>query len=146
MKAILNVFFLNFLLLTACGKWNKSENRLTNKPVLSTLVQAETKSRIDFSRHVKPILEARCVTCHHRKTKTISYLLTNQKEAFENERIIPGNPTQSPLYTAASGEHPPLGNSSKKIQIAATDLKVIERWILSGAIWPAGEVGQLEKR
>lgn len=146
MKAISNVFFVSFLLLASCNLWKNPEARIDDAPVLAALVQAETKSRIDFSRHVKPILEKRCVWCHDGSEKNTPYLLTNREEAFQNKRIVPNKPQQSLLFAAAGGEHPSLPNSSKKVQIAPGDLKVLERWIISGAVWPEGTAGQLKGR
>lgn len=146
MKAISSAFLASFLLLTSCGKWGDSETRLDSKPVLSALVQAETENRIDFSRHVKPILEKRCVWCHDGSDQDISYLLTNAEAAFENKRIVPRKPNQSLFYVAAEGKHPTLEMPAVGVKVAPSDLKVLERWIVSGAIWPKGEAGQLKGR
>ena len=146
MKVISNVFFISALFLTSCGMWGGSEPGMDDSPVLSSSVQAETGSRIDFSRHVKPILEARCVACHDGKDKKVAYALTSRKEAFKNKNIVPGKPKKSLLYVAAAGEHPAINEDGDKIKIAASDVKVIERWILSGAVWPEGASGHLEAR
>ena len=146
MRAISSAFFIGSLLFTSCGIWGGSEARISNKPVLNSLVQAETKSSIDFARHVKPILEKRCVWCHDGSDKKIPYGLTSHEEAFQNKRIVPRKPDQSLLYVAADGQHPPLEDSSREVKIASSDLKVLKRWIMSGAIWPQGEAGQLKGR
>lgn len=146
MRAISSAFLFSSLLSTSCGIWGGSETRISDKPVLNYLVQAETKSSIDFARHVKPILEERCVWCHNGTDHKVAYALTNREEAFQNKRIVPTQPGQSLFYVAASGEHPPLENEAKKVSIASSDLKVLERWIVSGAIWPQGEAGQLKGR
>ena len=147
MQAISSAFLASSLLfLASCGKSRNSETRIADKPVLSSLVQAETKSQIDFARHVKPILKKRCAWCHDGSDESIPYALTNREEAFKNKRIVPGKPEQSLLFIAAGGEHPPLKKTTVGIKIAPSDLKVIERWIVSGAVWPAGEAGQLKRR
>lgn len=146
MKAISSAFLASCLLFTSCGKSGESETRLDGKPVLSPLVQAETKSRIDFARHVKPILEERCAWCHDGSDKKMPYILTNREEAFKNKRIIPGKPDQSLLFIAASGQHPTLKMPAVGVKIAPSDLKVLERWIASGAVWPQGKAGQLKGR
>lgn len=146
MKASSLLTLVPSLLLSSCGKWEESETRIDDKPVLSALVQAETQTRIDFARHVKPILEERCVWCHDGSDKSMPYLLTNKEEAFKNKRIVPGKPEQSLLYVAASGQHPTLKMPSVGAKVASSDLKVLERWIVSGAVWPSGEAGQLKGR
>lgn len=148
MKLISSAFFfiIGSLLVASCSLWSRAKYRIDDKPVLSELVQAETKSRIDFARHVAPILEKRCVWCHDGSEEEVPYVLTNQDGAFQNKRIVPGKPEQSLLFVAAEGEHPVLKNSSATIRVAPGDAKVLERWIISGAIWPSGEAGQLKGR
>lgn len=146
MKAISNVFFMSLVFLTSCSWWGNSKGQIDDKPVLSALVQAETKSRIDFSRHVKPILEERCVWCHDGSDDDIPYSLSSREKAFQAKRIVPGKPRKSLLFVAAGGEHPALGDSGKEVRIAPSDLAVLERWIVSGAVWPEGTTGQLERR
>ncbi|GHC43380.1 c-type cytochrome domain-containing protein [Roseibacillus persicicus] len=146
MKAITSVFLASALLLASCGKDGDSETQLDGKPVLSARVQAETRSRIEFARHVKPILEERCVWCHDGSDKKMPYKLTNREEAFKNKRIVPGKPNQSLFYLAASGQHPTLKMPAVGIKIAPSDLEVLERWISAGAVWPEGAAGQLKGR
>ena len=146
MKASSTVFLASSLLLASCGIWGNSDSRISSKAVLSPSLQAETKSQIDFARHVKPILEARCVWCHDGTDKKIPYSLASREGAFKNKRIVPGKPNQSLFYAAAAGEHPPLKESSVGIKVAPSDLKVLERWIDSGAVWPEGAAGKLKGR
>lgn len=144
MKAIVSVFLGGSLLLASCGKWGESETRLEGKPVLSTRLQVETKTQIDFARHVKPILEQRCVWCHDGSDKSMPYALTNRAEAFKGKRIVPGSPDRSLFYLAASGEHPGLKMPAVGVKIAPGDLAVLKRWIVSGAVWPEGAAGELK--
>lgn len=146
MKAITSVFLASGLLLVSCGKWGESETQLDGKPVLSARMQAETKTRIEFARHVKPILEERCVWCHDGSDKKMPYALTSREEAFKNKRIVPGKPDLSLFYLAASGQHPNLKMPAVGVKIAPGDLEVLERWIAAGAVWPEGEAGQLKAR
>ena len=149
MKVISSAFLGSLFLFTSCGKWGKGKDRISNEPVLKPLVQAETQSRIEFARHVKPILEKRCVWCHDGSDAGVPYSLANREGAFENKRIVPRKPEQSLFYVAAGGKHPDLEGmvegSMEGSLLASSDLKVLRRWILSGAIWPTGEAGQLER-
>lgn len=145
MKVIVSVFLGVTLLLASCGGI-ESETRLDGTPVLSPEIQGETVTRIDFGRHVKPILEQRCVWCHNGKDKEMPYSLVNRDEAFANQRIVPGKPSKSLFYLAASGQHPTLKMPAVGIKIAPSDLVVLRRWIESGAVWPAGPIGELKGR
>ncbi len=143
MKASSLTAFASALLLASCGPWGETRKPHSRQPVLDSLTQAETASRIDFARHVRPILTKRCVWCHQENEIGKLYLLTSKEEAFHKQRIIPGKPAQSPFYLATTGQHPQLKEYPKGVQIAKSDRKVLERWILSGAVWPAGQAGQL---
>ena len=147
MKAISSAFLASSLLfLASCGFGGDSDSRLSDKPVLSPSAQAETRSQIDFSRHVKPILEERCVRCHDGSDKKTFYSLVNREEAFKGNSIVPGKPSDSILYLAAAGEHPILKKSKEEVSVAPSDLLVLKRWIASGAVWPQGETGELKGR
>lgn len=146
MKAISKLIF-PCLLLISCGWGGKDDSTDTNKPIHNALVRGETRSQIDFSRHVKPILEQRCLRCHDGKNTDTLYALSDGTEAFKKSRIVPGKPSQSLFYVAASEKHPSdSGEPSKGTQLDKGDLLVLKRWILSGAIWPTGEAGQLRKK
>lgn len=145
MKAIVSVFLGVILLLASCGGID-SEARLAGTPVLSPEIQGETRTRIDFARHVKPILEQRCVWCHSGKDKDLAYSLANRDAAFQNQRVVPGKASKSLLYLAASGQHPALKTPNASVTVAPSDQIVLRRWIESGAVWPAGPTGELKGR
>ena len=145
MKSFFKLVFPAFL-LASCGGKNDSPSGINQKPVLSARRQAETETRIDFARHVKPILEERCLSCHDGSNPNTLYLLTCQEEAFKNRRLVTKKPSQSLLYIAAQENHPPHPESERKIKLDSGDLIVLRRWILSGAIWPSGKAGQLKAK
>lgn len=145
MNVIVSVFLGALLLLASCGGIDP-ETRLDGTPVLSPEIQGETRTRIDFARHVKPILEQRCVWCHNGQDQELPYSLANRDEAFKNQRIVPGKPGKSLFYLAASGQHPTLKMPAVGVTIAPSDLVVLRRWIDSGAVWPAGTIGELKGR
>ena len=144
MKAIASVFLGSALFLASCGSRNALESRLEPSPVLSPRVQSETRTRIDFARHVKPILETRCVWCHDGSDKSVVYNLSSRRKAFRDQRIVSRKPDQSRLYLMAEGQHPLVAESTLAVKMAPSDLLVLRRWIDSGAVWPEGEVGELK--
>ncbi|MBK1834880.1 c-type cytochrome domain-containing protein [Roseibacillus ishigakijimensis] len=146
MRATTSILMAGGLLLASCGPNDDSESKLKSRPVLSPRLQAETQSYLDFARHVKPILEERCVWCHDGSDKKMPYSLVNREKAFAGKRIVPGQPEKSLLYLAASGEHPTLQMPAVGVQVAATDLEVLRRWIATGAVWPMGSAGELRGR
>ncbi|MDP0491204.1 MAG: c-type cytochrome domain-containing protein [Verrucomicrobiota bacterium JB023] len=143
MKKIASVFFGSVVILASCGGGNKSETRLKGPPVLSPELLAETKTRIDFVRHVKPILEHRCVWCHNGKDKKMPYVMTNRSEAFAGGRIVPGRPDESLLFRAMSAEHEAITMPAVGFKVPKEEVEVVRKWIEIGATWPAGKAGEL---
>ena len=96
--------------------------------------------RVDFVKHVKPLLEANCAKCHGvRPTKAYS-MLTKQK-AFapgesEEPPIVPGKADQSVIVQLMKSGDPEHRMPQKKPAMKAAEIAVIERWINEGAEWP----------
>ena len=104
---------------------------------------------VSFSTEIKPLLEARCVNCHHAGALFGELNLENHELAFKPRAkgpvITPGNPDKSPLYlvlTLPEGDKkamPPTGH-----RISADETALIKRWIQQGATWPAGPEGVIK--
>lgn len=101
--------------------------------------------RIDFVKHIQPILEQNCVTCHNPDKDKGDWIVSSKKEAFETgdnaPNIVPFDLTKSAVYhltTLAEDEDelmPPKksGGPLKKEEIA-----MLKGWIEQGAVWPEG--------
>ena len=123
---------------TAPADWN----------VLSKKALATSHGRIDFTMHVKPVLEAKCVVCHQRNVLPF-FSLENQKLAFGEgkmgTRIVPGKPDESRLLMHAHGgtpglkTMPPVGD-----RLTRDEKRILTAWIAQGANWPAGKAGELD--
>ncbi|MFZ4765006.1 MAG: c-type cytochrome domain-containing protein [Roseimicrobium sp.] len=104
---------------------------------------------ISFSAHIKPILESRCINCHHSGALFGALNLESRSHAFkprsEGPAIVPGQPTQSRLYVvltlpeADRKAMPPTGH-----RIPAEEVARIKQWIAEGAAWPEGPEGTLK--
>ncbi len=111
-------------------------------PAGEKLVQ---KPRIDFVKHIQPILEENCLSCHNPDKAKGDLVLSTKKEAFttgENQpSIVAYDLEKSALYkstTLAADDDdlmPPKksGGPLKKEQI-----ELLRGWIEQGAIWPEG--------
>ena len=130
------------LVLSCSSKNSHRLNSLDQTPVLSSIVANETRSRIEFSRHVAPILTKRCLACHNSERALGQISLSNAK-TITSTLLVPQQPSQSPLYLAALGFHPSIKNTKKEVKLAKSDSEILKRWILSGAVWPNGEAGLL---
>lgn len=126
----------------------ESETSLPGRNVLSGPELAAAKAKPDFVRHVKPILEGKCVMCHNREALPGRMSLENREAAFKpaptGAPIVPGKPEQSTLIANIQSAHahlnamPPVGE-----RITKDELAVLKKWIADGAEWPRGREGRL---
>lgn len=103
---------------------------------------------IDFAATVKPILENRCINCHH--AGALMGHLNLQSAAQANAPrptgpvIKPGKPEESPLYVVLTL---PVENQKamppESHRIPAEEAALIKRWIEEGAAWPSGAEGAI---
>ena len=138
------------LIIAACATSsnNSSQTAPPGETVLSASALQSAKTKVDFNQHVKPILEARCVMCHNRKTLPGHMSLENKKLALQRGAtgmpIWPGHPENSQIITkinsapAHTNAMPPVGERITKDEIA-----VLTKWIKDGADWPEGRAGRL---
>ena len=126
-----------------------SETRPPGETVLSASeLKTALTGTVDFSDHVKPILETKCVMCHNSDALPGRMNLSSREAAVKSGAlggfIVPGQPEKSALVTkigttaAHTTAMPPVGQ-----RITADELKVLRRWIQQGADWPAGAHGRM---
>ena len=115
--------------LGACGQWKapKTPDR-----------------QVDFVRQVKPLLESRCLECHHRRYVFAELNLETRVLAMKGGRsgpvIVPGAPHQSLLYRVLLlGHESPVAMPPTPERVEGEDLRILHDWIRQGANWPEGE-------
>ena len=119
---------------TAPADWN----------VLSEDALASSHGEISFSKHIKPVLEAKCAICHQSEVLPF-FSLENREKAFAGSRIVPGKPDQSRLLLHAHGDTPglktmpPVGD-----RLTEDEKRILRDWIAQGAPWPTGNAGALD--
>jgi len=92
--------------------------------------------KVDFTKSIQGVFEARCIDCHGPKKQKGDLRLDSQEAALA-EVVKPGKSGESELYKHISlpADHedimPPKGDPLTKKQIAA-----IKQWIDEGANWP----------
>jgi hypothetical protein len=104
---------------------------------------------VDFATQIRPLLESRCVNCHHSGALFGELNLENHTLATKPRKtgavLVPGKPAESRLYLALTlpeGERtamPPSGH-----RIAAEEVALLKRWIEEGAKWPEGPEGTVK--
>ncbi len=90
-----------------------------------------------FEKQVRPVLTARCVSCHGQ-AQQFSSLRVDSRDALlkggnRGPAIVPGDPSLSLLAKAVrqEGLKMPVGG-----KLADTEIAAIEKWISLGAPWP----------
>ena len=104
--------------------------------------------QVDFKRHIKPILEDRCVKCHTRQSMPDRVSFETRALALmpgkHGRAIIPGDPDNSRLLNFINAPRdtavamPRAGHD-----VSAEEAETIREWIAAGARWPEGPEGTL---
>jgi formylglycine-generating enzyme required for sulfatase activity len=106
-------------------------------------VKLEQKTRINFEKHVQPILEENCVSCHNpEKAKgdldiTVEYKALSSGENAPN--LVPFDAKNSSMFTltALSADADDLMPPSKSGGPLKKDqIEMLRSWIEQGAVWP----------
>ena len=110
-----------------------------------------TAAPVDFKEQIKPLLEARCVNCHHSGALFGELNLENRALAFKQRAkgpvIVPGNAESSPLYIVLTLPEPdkkampPTGH-----RIPKEEMDLVKLWIEQGAKWPDGADGTVKPK
>ena len=119
-----------------------SETLLPGQNVLpQETVRAALDGQVDFSRHVRPILQAKCVICHDAEAQPLGLHLESRAAAVKSGAlgafVVPGHPERSLLLTKikSAPAHikamPPVGE-----QLTGDEVAILQRWIKQGAVWP----------
>jgi hypothetical protein len=94
-----------------------------------------------FLEEVRPLLAARCISCHGADKVEGGLRLDSRKAALaggdSGPALVPGKPNKSLLLMAIKRTHKVL-EMPPKDKLANKDIAVLERWIRSGARWPKG--------
>jgi YHS domain-containing protein len=111
-------------------------------PLLLSIATGEDTPQVDFSRDVRPILEARCFECHGPK-KQKGKLRLDQRDSVlsggdpSEPRVVPGKPEESHVFLRVSlPEDDPDVMPAEGPPLDAKEIDVIRTWIAEGASWP----------
>ena len=101
------------------------------------------RGKIDFARHVRPILEIRCLECHNKKRAAqYPYFNMQTKEgAFTTgvhaPVILPGKPDDSYFIKVLAFDYDhPKSMPPAPDKIWGASLDILKKWIAQGADWP----------
>lgn len=140
------LFGLTALLLSACGKEEGPQDILpmagdVASPTWPTEVPA---GKIDFEKHVRPLLIINCMECHNStdaptrggnlrfETRALAMTTGNHPPA-----LVPGDPDHSLLISVLLLDplhHQAMPPAPDKIW--GIRLEILRKWIREGAEWP----------
>ena len=106
---------------------------------------------VDFERHVKPILKARCLGCHNKRSMPGRTSFESRQDAFapgsHGSAIIPGDPDNSRIVNFINAPRDTAeGMPREGHQVTAEEAETIREWIAAGADWPDGPEGRLSPK
>ena len=95
---------------------------------------------IDFTTHVKPILNKHCISCHGgvKRNAGFSVLFESEAMAITNSgkpAIIRGNARKSELIKRLHHSDPELRMPYQKSPLSEDEIKILTDWINQGAKW-----------
>jgi hypothetical protein len=99
------------------------------------------KGSVDFFRDVKPILEARCYSCH-QGAKVKGGLRLDLREAAlkggkaDGPAFIAGHPEKSPIVERITSTDSEEIMPAKGDPLTPKEIAIIRTWIGEGAVWP----------
>ena len=107
--------------------------------------------QVDFERHIKPIIEGRCVKCHNQSSMPDRISFETRELALapgkHGHAIIPGNPDESRMLNFINAPKDTAEAMPRsRHEVSAEESETIREWIAAGAKWPAGEKGRLRAK
>jgi hypothetical protein len=98
-------------------------------------IQAQAADRTDFfETKIRPLLLARCASCHGDKVQMAGIRLTSKDGLHRSGVVVPGDPAASRMVQAVRRtgkiKMPP------DAKLADREIEAIERWVADGAVWP----------
>ena len=98
---------------------------------------------INFTDHIRPIMERSCWNCHGEAAQLSDLDLSSREGALEGgtkgPAIVPGRAEDSRLFRMVAGLDQPSMPMSGDL-LSDTELAAVRTWIDEGAHWDAGEV------
>jgi hypothetical protein len=100
------------------------------------------RGKMDFRRHIRPILARSCVRCHGPKKTKGGLRLDSRSAALEGgdsgEVIKPGDALHSRLLHLVAGLDPKLKMPPEGTALTKAEIGRLRAWIDQGARWPKG--------
>ncbi len=108
---------------------------------ISTLfIFSVSRPAIDFNTQVKPIFNAKCITCHGGVKKKGGFSVLFRSEAMAitesgKPAIIPGDPEHSEMILRIINKDPEERMPYKHPPLSEAEITILRNWVKQGAPW-----------
>jgi mono/diheme cytochrome c family protein len=117
--------------------WAAPEEEAPDAKSLAALAELARIETPSFARHVKPILDKKCASCHAKRLKGNYSVADHDKTLNSGDHppnVIPGDAANSQLVQMLRGIKTPAGGLMPPSKpLAKEQIELIERWINQGA-------------
>jgi hypothetical protein len=101
---------------------------------------AKPEHRVDYNADVKPIINAKCITCHGGVRAKGGFSLLFREDAFaktESGRpaIVPGDPDHSEMIRRITNVDPEVRMPYKHAPLSKEEIDILREWVKEGAPW-----------
>jgi hypothetical protein len=105
-----------------------------------SMLSWSSHQRIDFSRDIRPILNANCTSCHGgvRQKSDVSFIFREEalgKGKSGKSTIVPGDPGASELIARVSSKDPDVRMPYHAPPLQPQQIELLRQWIKEGAQW-----------
>ncbi|QIF03943.1 PSD1 and planctomycete cytochrome C domain-containing protein [Roseimicrobium sp. ORNL1] len=102
---------------------------------------AMTHAGVDFAKDVRPILEAKCFSCHGQKEQKAGVAFHTHYHAHRPAdsgelAVIPGRPEESLLYKMVVTTDEEKRMPKERKPLTPPQQEILKEWIAQGAVWP----------
>src|ERR1700722_2611837 len=96
--------------------------------------------RVDFNTEVKPIINAKCITCHGGVRAKAGFSLLFREDAFAKTEsgkpaIVPGGPDHSEMIRRITSNDPEARMPYKHEPLSREEIGILREWVRQGAPW-----------
>jgi len=96
--------------------------------------------RVDFNTEVKPIINAKCITCHGGVRAKAGFSLLFREDAFAKTEsgkpaIVPGDPDHSEMIRRISSHDPETRMPYQHQPLTKAEIDIFREWVKEGAPW-----------
>lgn len=150
---VMRMMSMSLLMFVGCGQSvdpDPEDQTNSDDPPPVEMEEEETDEVVSFSAQIKPVLDARCISCHSPGgvaqlqgipwdygSDTLVNDLVNQASAQQEELIliVPGDSASSLVFLKVSTDTPPVGSSMPLggPSLSDSEIELFRLWIDQGA-------------